>query len=76
MASRSFNNKQALEKEIKSLYLKATYNPNAATVTLPFTTPAVITKAALGSLFNGHTYSGDYFFSGSHLSGKIAPARC
>jgi len=56
MANRNFDFRQSLERQIKSIFLKATYAPTAATVTLPTTTPIVLTKAAANSLYNGHTY--------------------
>jgi len=56
MASRNFDTRQSLERQIKSLYGKVTYAPTAATVSLPTTTPIVLTKAAASSLYNGNTY--------------------
>ena len=55
MANRQFHFAQALEREIKKLYLKMAYTPTAATATLATTAPITLTKAALNSLQNGHT---------------------
>lgn len=56
MAARIFNRKQALEKEIKELYVKCTFGVGvAATASIATTTPIVLTSAALGAARNTQT---------------------
>lgn len=55
-AARNFNRKQALEKEVKELYIKGTFGPyTAATATAVLTANIVYTKVATGPAKNGNT---------------------
>jgi hypothetical protein len=56
VANRNWNRKQALEKEIKEIYVKFTLGtPVAATASLATTTPVVMTHALAGSAANTGT---------------------
>lgn len=58
MSNRNFNRKQALEREIKDLYLLTQYNALIqATGTLATTTPIVLTKVAGGAANNTDTFT-------------------
>src|SRR4051812_13115168 len=55
-ASRTFNRKQALEKEIKDVYAKMTVGtPTAPTLSLATTSAIVLTKSTLGTSANSGT---------------------
>ena len=57
MASRNFNRKQCLEKEIKDLYLEANYKALIqASASLATTSAIALTKAAGGAADNGYTF--------------------
>lgn len=57
-AARIFSRKQALEKEIKDLYLEFTVGDRvAATATLAVTDPIELTSVALGSARNTNTFT-------------------
>lgn len=56
LASRVFNRKQALEKEVKDVYAKILIgDPTAPTLTLDTTTPIVLTKSSVGTVANTGT---------------------
>lgn len=55
IGQRTYNNKQALEKAIKTLFARITYAPTFASGSLLTTTPVVLTKVAASSLINGYT---------------------
>lgn len=56
MADRSFNKKQALEKEIKDVYAKVTFGTvSSPTATFATTAPIIMTHSLKGSYLNGRT---------------------
>jgi len=55
MAARNFNRKQALEKEVKELYMKGTFVYTVATATADLTNDIVFTSVAAGPARNTNT---------------------